>query len=271
MGSNDVPPPHVPSYVIPMTGVILSIAGPLWTICYILHVRQAFKTKSYGMPLLALTLNFGWEIVMGLFVAEELLEKIVFIIWLLLDIPLIYCFLQYGKNEWSHSPLITKNLHVVFAVLAFLSIAAVGSFSKWWVDNDVGRKEGKFYHGRLGPDTTELGYWTAAIIQLYISTSSLAQLLTRGHSGGVSYGIWITRAIGSFLGLPVGYGILWYHWREAHEYFMSPFSVFMWTTTTISDVIYPFLLAYVRKTERTLSDGRKLPGASLFNSYGKTQ
>ncbi|TVY15620.1 hypothetical protein LARI1_G005457, partial [Lachnellula arida] len=37
--------------------------------------------------------------------------------------------------------------------------------------------------GRAGPDTTELGFWTALLCQLYLSASSLGQLIVRQHSG----------------------------------------------------------------------------------------
>jgi len=54
----------------------------------------------------------------------------------------------------------------------------------------MGRKEGKYYFGRVGPDTTELGFWSGAVAQAYLSGASLGQLLIRQHTGGVSWGIW---------------------------------------------------------------------------------
>lgn len=64
------------------------------------------------------------------------------------------------------------------------------TFAKWWIDNDMGKREGKLYMDRVGPDTTELGYWSVAFYQSYLSTACLAQLMVRGHSGGVGWGIW---------------------------------------------------------------------------------
>lgn len=58
------------------------------------------------------------------------------------------------------------------------------------VENDMGMKEGKMYFGRLGADTTELGFWSAAVSQAYLSAASLGQLFIRRHTGGVSWGIW---------------------------------------------------------------------------------
>jgi hypothetical protein len=58
------------------------------------------------------------------------------------------------------------------------------------IDNGINSKPGKFYMGVEGPDTTELGFWSALVAQTYLSVASLAQLCIRQHSGGVSWSIW---------------------------------------------------------------------------------
>lgn len=44
--------------------------------------------------------------------------------------------------------------------------------------------------GSIGPDVSELGFWTAAISRAYLSAACLSQLIVRQHSGGVSWGAW---------------------------------------------------------------------------------
>jgi hypothetical protein len=44
---------------------------------------------------------------------------------------------------------------------------------------------------------------------------------------------------------------------------MSPFAVVLWVTALISDLIYPFLFAQIRKSERVLPDGRKVAGDNI--------
>jgi hypothetical protein len=56
------------------------------------------------------------------------------------------------------------------------------------------------------------------------------------------------------------YGMAWYFWIEAHEYVLSPFSVFLCGVGIISDFLYPFVLWRTRNTERILRDGRKVRG-----------
>lgn len=191
MGSNDIPPAHVPSYVIPACNALLQIGGTLWTICYLLTIRESIRTRSYGMPMFALANNFAWEVVYGLFVAEEVLERVVFIIWLVIDCGMIYCLMKYGGREWSHSPAVARNLGKLFVLMTTLAILGHFTFANWWVQNEIGKKEGKIYGGILGADTTELGFWSAAVVQMYLSAASLAQLVIRQHSGGVNWGVWL--------------------------------------------------------------------------------
>ncbi len=66
--------------------------------------------------------------------------------------------------------------------------------------------------------------------------------------------------MGSITGLYLNYGCAWYFWREAHEYFMSPFGVFLWGTGLVCDLVYPFFFYQIRKTEKVLPDGSRVRG-----------
>jgi hypothetical protein len=190
MGSNDIPPSHVPSYYLIVNSLLLQTGGTLWTLCYILLTHRSFLDRSYGMPLFALAHNFAWEIVYGLFIAEAPLERIVFTVWLVLDLGMVYGVLKHGKEEWNHVPLVKRNLGKLFVVSVVWCVVAHWAFASWWIENEVGKRDGKYYRGVVGADTTELGYWSAVVAQTYLSVASLVQLLIRQHTGGVSWGIW---------------------------------------------------------------------------------
>lgn len=190
MGSNDIPPPHVPAHVVPVCNLLLQIGGSLWTVCYGLFVWESFKSQSYGMPLLAVSLNFAWEVVYALYVAESPLEKLIFTIWLVLDCGMVFGMMKFAKYEWKHAPLVGRNIVAIFTAMALVAIAGHWTFAEWWIQNDIGKREGKYYRGVIGPDTTELGFWSAVFCQLYLSAASLCQLVVRQHSGGVSWSIW---------------------------------------------------------------------------------
>jgi hypothetical protein len=65
-----------------------------------------------------------------------------------------------------------------------------------------------------------------------------------------------TRTFGSITGLYCNYAWAWYFWREAHEYVLTPFSIFLCGTALLCDLAYPFVLASVLKTELVLPTGR---------------
>ncbi|KAI9776735.1 MAG: hypothetical protein M1839_009379 [Geoglossum umbratile] len=220
------------------------------------------------MPLFALALNFAWEAVYALYVAESPLERFVFAVWLFIDCGMVYGMVKYAKYEWSHAPAVARRIGGIFAVMAVGATLGHWTFAKWWIQNDIGKREGKFYRGVVGPDTTELGFWSAALCQVYLSAASLCQLVVRQHSGGVSWAIWGTRTLGSVIGFYLVYGWEWYFWREAHEYFMSPFALFLWVTSFICDCVYPYVLWRIKNTEKVLGDGRRV-GGNKVDSYNE--
>lgn len=78
-----------------------------------------------------------------------------------------------------------------------------------------------------------------------------------------------TRILGSIIGFYFVYGWEWYFWREAHEYFMSPFALFLWVSSVICDCVYPYALWRIKKTERVLPDGRKVHANDRSSQNGK--
>jgi hypothetical protein len=145
------------------------------------------------MPLFALALNFSWEVVYALVVAESPLEKLVFTLWLVIDCGMVFGMIKYAKYEWTQSPVVARHFGIIFVTMTMFTAFGHWSFAKWWIDNDMGKREGKFYNGVLGPDTTELGFWSAALCQAYLSAASLCQIVIRQHSGGVSWSIWLVQ------------------------------------------------------------------------------
>ncbi|KXH48436.1 integral membrane protein [Colletotrichum simmondsii] len=193
MGLTDTPPPHVPSWVVPTSGALLITGAIFWDMCYVLMSIRSHRTKSYGMPLFALALNLSWELIYAARVAEHPLERLGFLAWLLLDVPLVYTTLKNAKHEWRHAPLVAENIGVILAIMVALGCAANYAAADWWLSAPgagYGDKSGKWWAGREGFDCTELAFWTAGLAQFALGTGCLAMLLVRSHSGGASYAIW---------------------------------------------------------------------------------
>lgn len=144
MGSNDTPPPHVPSYVVPISNHLLEVGGCLWTICYLLLMRESLRSHSYGMPILALAFNLGWEVVYAVAVAEAKLEKICFSIWFCIDLGLIYGTIKNARYEWNHAPVVARHIGSILALLTFSMAVGNLAFARWWLDNSIAEKKGKW-------------------------------------------------------------------------------------------------------------------------------
>lgn len=194
MGSSDIAPDHVPSWVVPLSTMMLGLGVVFWDATYILMTLRSLKTKSYSMPLLGLALNVSWEIVYALYVCEAPLETAGFAIWLLLDLGLVYTTVKSAPYEWKEtSPWVGR--HVASILVVMTAVGCVGHFAfvSWWLSAPGighGDKTGKWYFGQDKYDTTEMAFWSAGVAQLVDSIGSLAMLLVRGHSGGTSYAIW---------------------------------------------------------------------------------
>lgn len=257
IGCTDVPPAHVPAHVVPVSNALLQLGGGLWTVYYILTVRASLRDRTYGMPMFALALNITWEVIY-IFVASHPLERAGFALWVLVDLPLIHALLVHGrKYEWAHAPLVQRNLGKIFAAMCVGCALGHAAFIRWWVDAGIGAHRGKTFFS-TGADITELAFWSVGVSQASLSVFSLCQLVVRGHSGAVGFRLWALRAAGSVLGY-----FAWFLWRlvfwpEAHGYVASPFAMVLWAAAFLSDCAFPFVLWSVRKSERVLSDGRKI-------------
>ncbi|KLU92831.1 hypothetical protein MAPG_11793 [Magnaporthiopsis poae ATCC 64411] len=260
MGLNDTPPPHVPAWLPVVSTLVLGIGAVCWYATYILITIRSIKTKSYGMPLMATVLNWSWEIIYAFYVAEHPVEFAGLAAWFFLDLGMVYTTVVFAPNDWKTSnPWIGRNMLFILVSLTAAAVWGNYAFAEWWVSRPGighGDKTGKWYRRQEGYDVMEMAYWSALLPQAYISAGSLAMLVSRGHSGGVSYMIWFVRALGSFTGLVVLYAVMWWHWPEAHSFFINPFAVFLSALFVIPDMIYPFVLHHVRKTEVQLPDGR---------------
>ncbi|KAH6385106.1 hypothetical protein HBI81_236310 [Parastagonospora nodorum] len=255
-------PAHVDPSLFVINDALLGTGGIGYTICYILMTRQSIRDRTYAMPIFSLAFNFAWEIIFSIFVADAAREKAVFGLWMLIDLGLVYAVVQYGANEWRHAPAVGKNIGKIFAGMLAWWCIALYSLSIWWLNpaDPVNPKDGKAYKGIRGIDADELGFWTALVDQVVLSVMSLAQIIIRGNSGGSSYGIWLTRFVGSLAGLNMNYAYCWWMWPEAHGYVVIPIVVLMMVTWVIADLAYLVVLYHVRQTEVVLGDGRKVRG-----------
>ncbi|KAH7313938.1 hypothetical protein B0I35DRAFT_436133 [Stachybotrys elegans] len=219
-----------PLYYLQVQDGLILLQSVLWTIAYILYVRQGFIDSSYGMPIVCLCANIAWEFLFGLVVPVSAAQTVAFVPWLIIDIGIVYTTWKYGKHQWKSSPKIANNLGIILTFGIWFMIVCF-----WCLIKTIGLNASSFY----------LGYG----LQLLIGTSSVAQLLSRNNTSGHSWGIWFTRATGTFFTI-VLFGWRYAHYPDSYPRVAEPMTLFLFGTSELFDVIYPFVYYCVDGTKK---------------------
>jgi hypothetical protein len=112
----------------PAYAMYLALAGMLlWTAVYILVIRIGQRQKTYGIPLLAIALNFTWELYYIVFAPESTGgSSAVFaahFLWLALDLVIVWQLVKHGRAE-QKVPEIRRYWYPVLAVTFAAAFAA---------------------------------------------------------------------------------------------------------------------------------------------------
>jgi hypothetical protein len=73
--------------------------GVLWTLAYLLIIRQGYLDRTYGMPLAALCANLSWEFIFTFVYPHDLPQRAVNVVWLSFDFVILVQLLLYGACE----------------------------------------------------------------------------------------------------------------------------------------------------------------------------
>ncbi|WP_160689540.1 hypothetical protein [Clostridium sp. C2-6-12] len=99
---------------------LLLLSGICWTIVYIQLISTGLKEKVYGMPFIAIALNFAWEAIhsfLGLKNNLFSIETWIILVWFILDIIIVYTYLRYGKHYFPKHT--NKEYFMPWTVLIF--------------------------------------------------------------------------------------------------------------------------------------------------------
>lgn len=100
---------------------LLLLSGLCWIIVYIQLIILGLKYKTYCMPFVALALNFAWEALYSYIGLKSNLLNIqtwIILIWLLLDIVIVYTYLRYGRKHFPKHT--SKEYFMPWTILIFL-------------------------------------------------------------------------------------------------------------------------------------------------------
>lgn len=94
------------------------LTGLFWTITYLLIIRQGFKDKTFGIPIIAICVNIAWEFTFAFIFPHIAPQLYINIIWFFLDVIIIAQVLLYWKSE-----LAITSIAFYFSFLAVLSLS----------------------------------------------------------------------------------------------------------------------------------------------------
>jgi hypothetical protein len=156
---------------------ILVVSGVLWTLAYLLIIRQGFLDRTYGMPLVALCANISWEFIFSFVYPHDLPQRAVNVVWFSFDAVILFQLLRYGPREFSG---LTKSLfYAVFGVALATSFGAVLGITREFDDVD--------------------GAYSAFGQNLMMSVLFCAMLYARGSLRGQSPWIALLKMLGTLL------------------------------------------------------------------------
>jgi hypothetical protein len=151
------------------------IGGILWSLAYILIIRQGFKDRTYAMPMAALCANISWEAIFSFLHPHSPPQLYINYVWFSLDALIVFQFLKFGRPEFPK--LSSRQFYFMFSfglAMAFSAVLFVTyEFEDWQ------------------------GAYAAFGQNLMMSVLFIAMFLNRGGLRGQSFNIALLKMLGT--------------------------------------------------------------------------
>lgn len=143
-----------------------------WLYVYCMMIYLSIKERTFGMPLISQCVDIAWEIVFGIYFAyDNWIIAASFFITVVVNSTVTWAAVKYGAPEWDRSPMIQRNLGLIY----------VGGIAIGIAGHIAGVRE-------LGAIAAL--FVNAIVCQAILSVGYLAQLLVRGSTRGLRLGLW---------------------------------------------------------------------------------
>lgn len=111
-----------------------------WIITYLFIIYKGWQEKKYGMPMAAICANISWEFIFAFLYPQNELQRVITLIWLVLDIFILMQFLRYAPKEYKKiisSKLLYLSFVITLIASFFIILGIVHEFHDF---------EGKYAH-----------------------------------------------------------------------------------------------------------------------------
>ncbi|GAB3975290.1 hypothetical protein GCM10029978_059050 [Actinoallomurus acanthiterrae] len=219
-----------------MIGIVIqSFAGLLWTVAYILIIREGGRSRVYGMPIVALSANLAWEFFYT-FVAlpphhdpvKLAAQFVVNFVWFAFDLVILWQTLRYGPAQfsWLVSWCGRAGFYAMFAASLAITGATVVLLNEEF--HDV------------------YGVRASFVQNLAMSGLFLGMLNARRSLAGQSLGIALSKMGGTLL---AALGVLFY--PPAPVYRHSTLLPFLYVAIFALDLTYTWMVRRLGRTPAT--------------------
>jgi small basic protein len=147
---------------------LIGIVGCVfWFLAYGFVIHKSYKDKAYGIPMLAICLNFAWELLAS-FVWENPIPlwRLFYRIWFVLDLVIVAQLFLYGRRH-QRVPAIARHFNLVTIVTFLGAVLGQWAFTQTFYD--------------------PLGFITAFMINLVMSVLFIFMFFERPGLEGLSY------------------------------------------------------------------------------------
>ncbi|KAL3490084.1 hypothetical protein BJX62DRAFT_252253 [Aspergillus germanicus] len=235
--------------VQPILLFLFAVSGTGWLLNYITTIRTAFRDRTPGVSLIALTNNLAWELVFAiLHPPPQPIATIIVRSWLLVDIFVIYTTVRFARGGALGSTGAGSPQHAFPAPLGHYSLplavvaGVLGFASGHWAVSV-----------HLGP--LRAFYWSGMLCLVTMSGTALHLLVQRGHTRGASYGMWLSRFIASLFAVSSLF-LRSAYWPEVWAWSDNILMQWLSGAFFVLDVLYGVCFWYTRQLEKE-TQGRR--------------
>lgn len=202
----------------------LTVLGDLcWAIAYILIIRQCFRQRTYGLPLVAIVMNFTWELQYSLVQpprcdngSVDVVKVAMILAWAVLDAFIVWQLFRYGRAEQTFAEI---QRYYPLVLVGALLLAAAGNFAF-----------AEFYPDAAAP-------LSGLMINFVMSLLFIFLLFARPDLHGIGWGASWFRVSGNSVIFLANIFLL-----EESPASLRGFVLFLFCGTAIFDIIFMVLL-----------------------------
>ncbi len=215
-----------------INSTMILLSGIAWTITYIALVYRGFKDKSYGMPLVALALNFTWELTFSIIYPPQsggTIATIINTIWFICDIAIVISYFKFGYKYVKESLNVNKKTFLLISILAFLIC-----FLIMYIGGPFFAQFNNYFNNDLFESAKFIAYIQNAVMSVLFVNMFYTRKKNNHPIEGQSFYIALMKMIGTAFTVGISYILL----HPTSWYFMGVF-IF---TSLIFDLWYSVLI-----------------------------